>query len=584
MKFRTSVMAALLAVAVVISPAYAQQTLYWDINSTTPGFFNAGAYADGTWDNVQALWTTDPTGVAATVPWNAAAAPPDNAIFDVAGASGSPGNPDPLVGSDAAVTVTGTQAVGSLTLESGWVLLRGGTVNTGLGTVTVKTGAILDIDSTLRLNTNGGTGVKAGDVILAGGTLWQRNPGNAGTFLGTGTNGTTGDGGGLRDIMVDGVGTIGYNDGTAANDFVSIFSGVIKGREGGVDGTPTNGGRGTLVKIGPDQIGIGVSDQDLVAGAPRIHSHTLFSFAKLVVEEGTYRLRTTTQDGTARETGFGTVPLAVLPDAITLNGGGIGTSGSVTLHANRGITIGAEGGFLDHGATAGISVPGPITVDASRTFTIGSPTAASASNPQFELTNTENATTFAGKLHILRSTLSVPDAAAFGAVPGSPVADSITLGGTANALATVAATLRFSGSTTLAANRGITLAGTVDGRINIPSGGNTLTYDGVMTGPGKFIKMGDGTLTTAGAYVHRRHRRLWHPASEQHQRLGNGYRRGQHQDLLGAWARTVRSPEPAALMAWSLSKAPAQSRPGRRSAASARSRSTEDSRSTPARS
>lgn len=487
MKFRSSLAVALL---ICISHSTAHAVLYWDVNDSAPGGGpDASGFFDGTW-GVDPFWSTDPDGNVSTGAW----VPGEDAVFS-AGTHPT---------ADGIVTITGTQTANSVVIEDGYIRFRGGTVNTGAGTVTIKAGATLDIDSTLRLNTNNGAGIPAGDVILQGGTLMQTNPGNAGTFLGTGTNGTTGDGGGLRNLTVDGIGYIGYNDGNGVPDNqVSIFYGVINGRDGAEIGTTTNGGRGTLVKIGPDQIGIGVSDQDFVAGAPRIHSQELFTFAKLVVQEGAYRLRHQTQDNTVRETAFGAVPLSVLPDAITLNGGGIGSNTSVTLHANRGITVlGTNplgGGYLDHGAGAGLSVPGPIS--GSGTLYIGSPTSTATSNPTFTLSNAGNATTFTGKLKVLRGTLSVPSADALGAAPASFVADSITIGGAA-AAATGTSQINFTASTTLNANRGITLAGVTDGRINIASGGNTLTYDGVISGPGKFIKMGDGTLTTAGAHTY----------------------------------------------------------------------------------
>ncbi len=294
----------------------------------------------------------------------------------------------------------------------------------------------------------------------------------------------------LKGLEVNGIGYIGYNDGDGTPDNrVMTFAGVITG----TGGTTTNGGAGTLIKIGPDQIGIGTSNQG------GLQSQTLFTFAKLEVREGAYRARHQTFNSTVAETVFGAVPLAELADAITLDGGGIGSNTTVTLHAFRGITVTANGGYLDHGAGASLSIPGPIT--GSGTLSIGSPTSTATSNPTFTLSNTNNASTFTGKLTVLRGTLSVPAASALGATPGSPVADSITIGGTATSVSGTSQ-INFSGTTTLAANRGITLAGTTDGRINIASGGNTLTYDGVITGPGKLIKMGDGTLTTAGAHTY----------------------------------------------------------------------------------
>ena len=71
------------------------------------------------------------------------------------------------------------------------------------------------------------------------------------------------------------------------------------------------------------------------------------------------------------ETFLGAVPLAVLPDAVTLDGGGIGVNLTTTLHPNRGITIGPSGGYLDHALGGSMNIPGPLS--GSGTLTIGDP-------------------------------------------------------------------------------------------------------------------------------------------------------------------------------------------------------------------
>src|SRR2546423_1327712 len=80
-----------------------------------------------------------------------------------------------------------------------------------------------------------------------------------------------------------------------------------------------------------DQVGFSVKD---TGGG--VFNFTLNSFAKLRVEQGGFRLRNTS--AVLDERMFGAVPLATLADAITLDGGGVGTNQTITLHANRGIT------------------------------------------------------------------------------------------------------------------------------------------------------------------------------------------------------------------------------------------------------
>ncbi|MEX2169271.1 MAG: hypothetical protein WD851_08170 [Pirellulales bacterium] len=446
MKLSASFVAALLTFAVGLSTAQAQSTVYWDINGTDPGAGNVGGFTDGVW-GTDSFWSLDPDGLAATGAWVAG----DHAVF-------SAGN-DAV---DSFIDITGTQVAGSMTVEEGIVFLASGILNTGAGNVTVESGATLRIESILRFDAT-----VTGRVVLNGGTLWQSNPGFAGSFLRN-----------TQSLEINGTGTI---DRTAQNTDnsepaepparrINIYTPINGNAIIGTGGTPETGGAGTLIKTGPDEF------RYQGTGLP------LTSFAKLVVEEGLYRLgfNSSTQD----ERGFGAAPLAVLPDAITLNGGSIAHSFvGTTMHANRGITIGANGGAWAGGT---ITVPGPISGAGTFAVTGGA----------VILTNAGNSGTFSGKLNASGGLLAVGIESALGAAPGAAVADQITLGATLPAATT--GTLRIDSTMTLDANRGITLAGI--GRINIPTGGNTLTYDGVITGPGKFIKMGDGTLTTTSAH------------------------------------------------------------------------------------
>jgi fibronectin-binding autotransporter adhesin len=472
MKIRTAVMAVLLIVATGASMAQAQTKYYWDRNDGVPGA-NPGdpSFGDGTWDALANNWSLNSDGSGANIPWVNG----NDAVFSAG--TDLQGTPE----FDAAITIAAGTTANSIEIEEGVIRIASGQVNVGTGTLTIDSGAALQTIASSQF----ATGLKftlKGTSTTNAAEIQARNPGSAGSMLTVGS--------GLSTVEIDGFGRISYDDGNGTPDNqVSIMSSQVIT---GVGGTPSNGGAGTLIKSGPDQVGYAVKD---TGGG--VMNFTLNSFKHLRVEQGTFRLRNTAS--VIDERLFGAVPLSELADAITLDGGGIGTNQSVTLHQFRGITIGPNGGFLDHGAGANLTVPGPIS--GSGTLTIGSPTSTSASSPGFTLSNTNNVNTFTGKIHVLRSTLIVPSADALGANPGSFVADSITIGGPAPSTGTTSQ-LNFTGSSTLGANRGITLAGTTDGRINIPTGGNTLTYDGVISGPGKFVKMGDGTLTTAGAHTY----------------------------------------------------------------------------------
>lgn len=357
----------LLIIAVSTAPVFGLPTpkLYWDVNGDFPGGSFDNFY-DGAW-GTDSFWTTDASGSSPTTDW----VPGGNAVFS----AGS--NTD----ADAYVVISGTQLASSIVIDEGIVRFRNGTVDTGIGTVTVNAGATLDLDRQLRLNNDG-------KVILNGGTLLSSNPFQAGSLIGFSKN-----------LEVVGQGMIGYDDGDGMSDNkISTYFGIISG----TGGTTSNGGAGTLVKIGPDQIGIQARD---VGGG--VNSQSQFTFSKLVVKQGGYRGRGATIGGFFQldERVFGAVPLAVLPDAITLDGGGIGVNLTTTLHPNRGITIGPNGGYLDHGATGRLSIPGPLS--GTGTLTIGNPTSSVLTNVIFTLSNPNNISTFSGAVVGVRGVLQL---------------------------------------------------------------------------------------------------------------------------------------------------------------------------------
>ena len=415
---------------------------YWDTTGATPGAADGGI-ADGDWNDTAPNWSTSAAGDVATDVWTAG----DDAVFSAGNDVGT----DPDV-AGAFITIGGTQVANSILVEEGYIEFVSGTADTGAGTVTVNSGATLAISLSTRLNSGG-------KVVLNGGTLEQRNPGSAGSFVLAG-----------KGLEVDGTGTIVYEGGGGGCD-CSIYTPTGGVAITGAGGTPENGGAGTLIKQGAGEI------RYQGAGLP------LTSYAKLVVEDGLFRLGFAASVD-LEERGFGAVPLSVLPDAITLDGGAIAHSfNPTTLHENRGITIGPNGGTWRGGS---VTVPGPISGSGMFSVTGGAVT----------LSNSNNSATFSGKLNVASGTLTVPADSALGAAPGSPTADSITLG---NATPTTG-TLAVSATDTLSANRGITLAG--PGRINVASGGNTVTYDGAISGSGLLTKMGDGALVLGGAQTY----------------------------------------------------------------------------------
>ncbi|HEX3600694.1 MAG TPA: autotransporter-associated beta strand repeat-containing protein, partial [Lacipirellulaceae bacterium] len=493
MKRFTALVAATLVLAMTVAAAQAQQTLYWDNNGPTAGFVTPGSFGDGTWDSgTTSIWTTDPTGQIATTTWNDAASPANNAVINVAGASGTNGSG--WVTEDAGITIaTGTRTAGTLTIgDAGgafqWVVPQGGgTVSapngitilantrvsmfptpnflgafagifdSGTGNLTINSGAMLDINNLARLNA-------AGKVVLNGGTLYQRNGGSGGSLIPS-----------AKNLEVTGPGTIGYDDGGNNNDSgVSILNGTVIT---GTGGDPSTGGVGTLIKTGPDQVGYQYK-ADTGNGQSNAAQN---SFAKLKVLQGGFRLRNT--GSVVDERLFGAVPTAPLADAITLDGGGIGTNQTVTLHANRGITIlnsagnnlgvvagnpALGGGYFDHGAGANLIIPGSLSGGGN--LYIGDPTSAVVNSVGFTLSNTNNVNTFTGGLIGVRGLLQLNSSLAV------------------NSLKDV------SGFTTNPANNA-TIGIATGQTLTVGTGNGSGTWSTVISGLGGFTKTGSGSQT-----------------------------------------------------------------------------------------
>lgn len=415
------------AMVLVASSTNGQSTLYWDINGSTSGAGNVGGFTDGTW-GIDNFWSTDPNGEVATGAW----VDGDNAVFSA--------------GSDAVnhfITIDGTQNLNSLTVEDGLVFLATGTANQGTGDIVVEDGATLRIASRLRIN-------DGGRVILRNGTLWQSNPGFAGSFLGSSTT-----------LEVDGVGTIDRtalmdNGGPSAEPVerqISIYNTTGTTTISGTGGTPGNGGAGTLIKTGPSEF------RYQGTGLP------LTSFSKLVVEEGLFRLGFSQNIQDMR--GFGADPLVETADAITLNGGAIATSFALSqseLHPNRGVTIGSNGGTFDAGHMV---ITGPLSGSGTMHVT--------SVNRTLRLTNANNVNTFDGNVNLTSGILDLDESLVTPSFAG--LYDGRTTGAGV-----------FEHAVTIAANKTLTVG----------SDGSDTTFEGDIIGPGDFVKVGSGVQTLAG--------------------------------------------------------------------------------------
>lgn len=174
---------------------------------------------------------------------------------------------------------------------------------------------------------------------------------------------------------------------------------------------------------------------------------------------------------------------------LTLGAGGIDLSTStVNLTLGAGVTLGAAQSW-NVNASRGLNHTGILA---------GADLLTKAGGGALTFTG---ANTFTGKFASTGGgRLGFSGDAALGAVPGSPVADAITLdnGILTNLTGATSGTGFANGwDITLGANRGITL-GAGGGTIQLGYT-KSMTVNGVITGPGTFAKTDNGTLTLAGA-------------------------------------------------------------------------------------
>jgi autotransporter-associated beta strand protein len=397
---RFRILGAVIAILAAGATSAHAATGYFDVNDTgtESGVTNDSVY---TWDTGTTLnWNPVADGTGTAIAW----ANGDDAVFSAGGDA---------IGQRYGVNIAAGTTATSALIDDGTLVINTGVLDTGTGAVTVDgTDATLEIASTLRLNA-------AGKVVLKnGGTLLQTNPGGAGSFISA-----------SKTLEIDGAGTVSFNL-PAPTCNCTIYGPTGTNTIAGVGGTTTNGGAGTLTKTGTGEFryqNVGIANS---------------TYAKLVVEDGLFRLGNA--GATNTELGFGAAPLAFLADAITINGGAIGTSFGVTLHANRGITIGSEGAWFNNSAGT-MTVPGVVTGTGSLNKDIdpnlikGSATASGRLNLTSATGNT-----YSGGTNINAGTLFVANTSGSGTGSGA-----VTLGGTAtNQFGTLMGTGSISGLTT----------------------------------------------------------------------------------------------------------------------------------------
>ena len=131
--------------------------------------------------------------------------------------------------------------------------------------------------------------------------------------------------------------------------------------------------------------------------------------------------------------GFGADPLVETADAITLDGGDIGTSfllANATMHPNRGITITSNGGGFSMGGGS-MNIPGPLTGSGSlRIFN----SLGAATGGTLVLSHANNVNTFSGAITQSAGTLRLDSSLSPGSSNGGTGLSSSTDGSSRGSL------------------------------------------------------------------------------------------------------------------------------------------------------
>ena len=386
-------------------------TVYWDSNDTAPG---AGDPPNGTW-GIDPFWSPDPLGAMTTVGWAAG----DLAVF--------------AAGSDAVnpyfVNVSGGQTVGGIVIEEGVLALSGSAVALGANTIQIKNGARLSIPNIANITATAGA-----NLNLDGGTMASTVNGAGSSFM-------------AASIAIN-VGALGGTVETANTGTNStIYGGTIKG--------PGN----VLTKTGSGEF------RYQGAGLPNT------TFAKLIVNQGLFRLGTTTVSGgmlkiaDSSGLGFGgfqstaagdtivsagaTVDLngaGPVNEPIVLNGSGIGANGALINSAGTTATIGSgsAGGRVPAvtGTGSGYSAAPTVTISgagagATATATLGVTAASFTLEP-------------GNRVYTVAPTVTISGGSGFGATAVAVLTANTVTGITVTNAGlgyTTAPTIAFSGGT-----------------------------------------------------------------------------------------------------------------------------------------
>jgi autotransporter-associated beta strand protein len=265
---------------------------------------------------------------------------------------------------------------------------------------------------------------------------------------------------------------------------------------------------GSLRKIGPGRVDLNNSSATVAVG-------------KFIVEAGFF--------GFAADSRWGTAPPALVPDFITLNGGGIANIGVNTfLNVNRGITVGANGAFFG-GAGLTTTNFAPITGTGTVSFATGAPfySPANSASCIWMLSNPANnwvgGTTVSGNTLRLGASEVIPDGSTVTVSSGTldlfgfneTVGTLVLAGGSVSGSGSLAAgsydfrngscSAILGGATTVATKTtagslDLTAANTFSGGFQVNAGTVRANNVTALGAAGSTVTLGNGTTlsTTAG--------------------------------------------------------------------------------------
>ena len=365
-------------------------------------------------------------------------------------------------------TAPASATAGSLTLD-------GGALN-------IRTNFALDSNRGITLGSSGGSfQINSGTTLSYGGIITGTgglSKASSGTLTLSGTNTYTGSttvSAGTLAISAD------VNLGAAPG---SVTAGSLTLNGGALEATSSftlNANRG---------VALGGSGGNFIADAGQT-----FTYVGIVAGSGaltksgngwlalsgtnTFTGATTINAGTliiGADAGLGAAPSSATPNKIVLNGGILRSTNTITLAANRGITLGTSGGTIDVFFSGNTVSYGGIVAGAGNLTKIGAGTLMLS-----------GINTFTGLTTVNAGTLALSADSGLGAAPASAAPGQITFNG---------GSLQSTSTLTLNANRGISLG--ASGGTFTPDVATTLTVAGVIAGAGGLTKSGFGVVSLTG--------------------------------------------------------------------------------------